>query len=214
MYEQGENINRRIKTQHYTPPDGRWGASVSTTYEQIHSNVRVEDLLYYRDKARQENCWHESICWEFPDGKLIQVYPDVKILNSIDDLQLRDGDGAFLQTVVQPETNEKNYTPEENKLPWGKMYKEARAPYNPPWWVWPLRPILLWVFLITCLVLWPLWTIAGWCALCYTLTAYAMLTGKIVCDGGFWGYLIGFLLSPLEMLFMLLLASLGMVPII
>lgn len=211
MYQEDENINRRIKTRTVIPANGQWGESVATSYEQVHSNVRVEDLLYYRDKARRENCWHESVCWEFPDGRLIQLYPDVKILDSIDELKPGPGNTPFVQTVFRPETNEKDYAPMENKLPWGKIYKERDFI---PWYVWPLRPILLWVFLITCLVMWPLWTVAAWCALCYTGMAYLMFRGEIVCNGGFWGYLIGFLLAPLEALFFLLIASLGMMPIL
>ena len=78
-----------------------------------------------------------------------------------------------------------------------------------PWYVWPLRPILLWVTLIVLLALWPVYTLIGFCLIAYAIEAgeriYCWKTGRCWADDG----IVSFLFAPLKLFVILLISSFG-----
>ncbi len=214
--------NKAIDKQ-VTYDDPKWGRCTSTSYRSVSSNVRVEDLLFFRDKVVNEMCdpkknpmanQYEAIGWEMPDGRIIQVYPDVKIIDKVSEYNPVNVWAIKLQTVVKPDGT-KDYTPAEAQLGWGYKYKRANAPFNPPWYVWPLRPIIMWAVLITLLVMWPWWTIGIFCGLSYVLMGWQLATKQMFPARQDWlGYTIAFLMAPIAVLWLLIMASLMMLPIL
>lgn len=149
------------------PATDTWPAERHVYYNIIDSKVRVEDLLYYRDKVIYGSGeMPDYIGWEMPDGKILQIYPDVKIIDKLDDFKLGETKRSLcLQTMANADGT-KDYAPEVNKLPKNKRYKKADLPGAPPWYVWPLQPALLWValgllvFFFTWPTLWSLWAVS------------------------------------------------------
>lgn len=215
--------NSAITTEHVQTDRGT-GARTIRSIRFVGSGVRIEDLMHFRDEVvagmhrSREDPLHtpryKAVGWEMPDGRVIQLYPDVKIVDKVSNYNPVDCFAVRLQTVSRPDGT-RDFAPAEHVLPWTHVYKKVNSPWNPPWYIWPLRPILFWTFLVTMSVLFPWWMLGVFCGLSYGVVGWEMWAGRLIpVVEGFWGYLFSFIAAPVLVLLLLAIASFRFLPIL